>query len=314
MSAEKKMRTADGAGYRSGFVCLVGRPNVGKSTLMNRLVGSTVSIATPKPQTTRTRIMGVLHGEDYQVVFIDTPGIHQAFSPLNKRMVGYALGALSDADLCCVLVEPRPSPGAPPGPEEQLLLDRVREAGRPALGLVNKVDAAGGEQVLATLSALHDTGLFAEVLPVSALTGHNLERLMQLILERLEPGPEYFPPGQISDQGRETMIGELIRQALMTRTRDEVPYGAAVRVESLEERTQGEPLLVVHASIFVERDSQKGIVIGKGGKMLKAIGSEARRRIENLLGVRIFLELNVRVLDRWSEDPRRLTELGYPED
>ncbi|MDH4247137.1 MAG: GTPase Era [Deltaproteobacteria bacterium] len=307
---EKSQKSPTGVEtFRSGFVCLVGRPNVGKSTLMNRLVGHQVSITTAKPQTTRTRILGVRHGEGCQTVFMDTPGIHQATSPLNKRMVEYALGALGDADLALVLMEPRENPQAPPGAEEALVLERVAATGRPALGVVNKMDVADEQKLLGTLSALHDTGLFQEVIPVSALTGRNLNRLIALIEQRLKPGPQYFPEDQVTDQSGAVLVSELVRLALFNNTRQEVPYSCAVKVERLEEE---ERLVRIHAVIYVERESQKGILIGKRGVMLKKVGMAARKRIEHFYGRRVYLELHVGVLAEWSTDPRRLAELGYP--
>ncbi len=293
-------------GYRSGFVCLVGRPNVGKSTLINRLVGRTVAITADKPQTTRNRILGVKHGPDWQIVFVDTPGIHVASLALNRRMVATATQALREADLVLMLVEP----GAEPTAEDRLVLEQVRAAGRPALLVLNKVDIAPEEAVLATLRAYGALGAFAELVPISARTGRNVERLERLVLERLPPGPPYFPPDQRTDQSEPALIAELVRQEVIRRTHQELPYKTAVRVERMEETPRR---LVIVASIFVERDSQKGIVIGKGGRMLKAIGTAARKLIERLLGQPVYLELEVRVLERWSEDPRHLDALGYPE-
>lgn len=298
--------------YRSGFVALVGRPNVGKSTLLNRLVGRPVSITSDKPQTTRTRILGVRHGEGFQVVFVDTPGIHQASSPLNVRMVNYALGALAEADLVLVLTEA----GREAGPDEALVLERVAQAGRPAILLLNKIDLVSEGVVLEGLThfgasgALGGSGTFTELMPISAKTGRGVERLENLIFERLKPGPPFFEEGQLTDQPEAVLIAELVRQEIFRRTHQEVPYRTAVRVERLTER---KGTLVAEARIVVERDSQKGILIGKGGKMLKAIGSSARRKIEALLGTPLYLDLHVAVLEGWSDNPRRLAELGYPE-
>jgi GTP-binding protein Era len=292
--------------FRSGFVCLVGRPNVGKSTLLNRLVGRSIAITAPKPQTTRNRIMGVLHGPASQVVLVDTPGIHEARLPLNRRMVAYATAALQEADLVLVLVEP----GVPPGAEDQLVLEHVRRAGRPAFLVLNKIDAAPQAEVLATLQAYGTLGLFAELVPISARTGHNVERLLRLVLERLPEGPPYFEPEQVTDQSEPALIAELVRQEVVRRTHAELPYRTAVRVERMEEQPRR---LVIEASIFVERDTQKGILIGTGGRMLKGIGTAARKHIERLLGLPVHLALQVRVLERWSETPRHLDALGYPE-
>ncbi|MCZ6627970.1 MAG: GTPase Era [SAR324 cluster bacterium] len=295
-----------GTTLRSGFVCLVGRPNVGKSTLLNALVGRPVSITARKPQTTRNRIVGVKHGPGYQVVLVDTPGIHQAAAPLNVRMVRYATAALAEADIVLVIVEPGPEPTQ----EDHLVLERVREAAPPALLLINKIDIASEATILRSLQTYGALGMFEEVVPVSAVTGKGLKRLERLIVARLRPGPPYFEPEQATDQSETMIIAELVRQELFRRTHQEVPYKSAVRVEHLEDKPGR---LVIDARIFVERDSQKGIVIGKGGRMLKAIGTAARAKIEALLGVRVYLGLQVSVLAGWSENPRYLAELGYPE-
>lgn len=295
-----------GTTLRSGFVCLVGRPNVGKSTLLNALVGRPVSITARKPQTTRNRIVGVKHGPGYQVVLVDTPGIHQAAAPLNVRMVRYATAALAEADIVLVIVEPGPEPTQ----EDHLVLERVREAAPLAFLLINKIDTASEATILRSLQTYGALGIFEEVVPVSAVTGKGLERLERLIVARLRPGPPYFEPEQATDQSETMIIAELVRQELFRRTHQEVPYKSAVRVEHLEDKPGR---LVIDARIFVERDSQKGIVIGKGGRMLKAIGTAARAKIEALLGVRVYLGLQVTVLAGWSENPRYLAELGYPE-
>jgi GTP-binding protein Era len=298
-----------GEAFRSGFVCLVGRPNVGKSTLLNRLVGRPISITAEKPQTTRNRILGVRHGPDWQIVFVDTPGIHVPRATLNQRMVRYATQALGEADLVLVLAEP----GRALTGDDRLVLEEVRRARRqerPVFLVLNKIDAAPEADVLAALRDFEALGLFAELVPVSARTGRNVSRLEGLIVERLPPGPPYFDPDQVTDQSERTLIAELVRQEVFRRTHQEVPYRSAVRVEAMHEQPGR---LVIQAQILVERDTQKGILIGKGGSMLKAIGTAARKQIEALLGVPVYLELHVRLLERWSENPRHLDALGYPE-
>ena len=300
--------------FRSGFVCMVGRPNVGKSTLMNRLVGHPVSITAPKPQTTRNRIMGIKSGPDYQVVFLDTPGIHHAVSPLNKRMVDYALASLADADLALVLMDVIRRPGQGPGPEDRLVLEKLgatnRESQIPAILVINKIDTADPPQVLQTIKELEALAAFREVIPVSALTGENVERLNGLILDSLKPGPQYFGEDQITDQTEAMIVSETIRQELFHRTRDEIPYSAAVRVEKMEEPSG---TLLIYARIYVERNSQKGIVIGKQAKMLKSIGQAARIKLQHLFGTKVHLDIQVSVMEGWSDNARKLTELGYPE-
>ncbi len=304
--------------FRSGFVCVAGRPNVGKSTLVNRLVGQSITITSPKPQTTRTRVLGVLRGEGWQAVLVDTPGIHAARDPLNVRLVRYAVTALSDADLVLMLVEPLhagrgQSKAGPNEPREDDLrvLEHVRKAKVPAFLLVNKVDTASEAAVLETLKRYGAMGRFEELVPISALTGRNLERLKALIAARLPEGPAYFEPDQVTDQPQSHLLGELVRQEVFRRLQQEVPYSTAVRIEQVERKGK---LHVIHARILVERESQKGILIGKGGRMLKSIGQQARRRMEGLLGTRVFLELTVAVLADWSRNPRHLAELGYPEE
>lgn len=298
------------APLRSGFVCLAGHPNVGKSTLLNRLVGKPVSITAPKPQTTRNRIIGVKTTPSYQAIFVDTPGIHEPTDPLNVRMVAYARHAMGDADVILMLMAPLAPPEYALPPEVALVLKLVKGAKPTALLAINKIDLAGEGQVLKTIAWADGAGCFAEIVPISALTGQGVEHLEHTIAGYLGEGPLYFEPDRITDQTEPMIVAELIRQEVFRRTRQEVPYSTAVRVDSMEEK---ENLLSIQAQIFVEWDSQKGILIGKGGKMLKAIGTGARRRIESLLGVRVFLGLHVRVLKGWSDDPRHLADLGYPE-
>ncbi len=295
---------------RSGFVCLVGHPNVGKSTLMNRLVGKPISITADKPQTTRNRIMGVKTTPTSQTVYVDTPGLHAASDPLNSRMVRYAALALKDADVVLFLAEPFPMRRPLPTPEVELGLELVRESSGQALLAINKIDLATEGEILETIAWFAATGIFVEIVPMSALTGRGVERLERIIPDYLEEGPPYFEPERVTDQSEQMIVAEMIRQEIFRRTHQEVPYSAAVRVESMEEKEQ---LLSIQARIFVERDSQKGILIGKQGKMLKAIGRAARQKIESLLGVRVYLALHVAVLKDWSGNPRHLTELGYPE-
>lgn len=296
--------------FRSGFVCLVGRPNVGKSTLLNRLVGKPISITAARPQTTRNRIMGVKNGPGYQVVFMDTPGIHMAKSTLNQRMVKYATASLVDADFVLVLVEARRNKGQALGAEEELVLQKVKEAGRRALLVVNKIDMVDDGELLEALDYLSKQGDFEAVVPVSAQTGKNVPVLEGLILDRLVEGPQYFESDQITDQSEAMIVAELVRQEVFRRAREEVPYGTAVRVERMEDKAK---TLLIYARIYVERDSQKGIIIGKQGRMLKAIGQSAREKVERLFGVKVYLDLRVSVMDRWSENPRRLADLGYPD-
>ena len=290
---------------------MAGRPNVGKSTLVNRLAGRPVSITSSKPQTTRNRILGVCHGQGYQAVLVDTPGIHQARDLLNKRLVAYALAGLKDADLALVLVEPLSARYPVPGADDALVLARVAEAGVKALLIVNKTDTAPGEAVQETLRVYAGLGAFADQLAISALEGQGVERLAAALPGYLPEGPRYFEDGQWTDQPETLLLAELVRQEVFRRTEQEIPYSTAVRIETIEERPT---VRAIQAQILVERDSQKGILIGKGGKMLRAIGQAARRRMEPLVGRQVYLELRVAVMDGWSQNPRRLAELGYPEE
>jgi GTP-binding protein Era len=287
---------------------------VGKSTLVNRLVGRDVSITSPKPQTTRTRILGILRDTGWQAVLVDTPGIHDAQDPLNLRLVRYALAALQDADLILMLVEPLgQGAGGVHAPREDDLhvLEHVRKAKGPAFLIVNKVDTASEKAVLETIKRYDALQRFDEIVPVSALTGRNVPHLAQLVAGRLPEGPPYFEPDQVTDQPLPQLLGELVRQEVFRRLQDELPYSTAVRVEHVQAKSK---LHVVYARVLVERESQKGIVIGKGGRTLKAIGQGARRRMEGVLGTRVYLDLAVAVLENWSRNPRHLQELGYPEE
>lgn len=296
--------------FRSGFVCIIGRPNVGKSTLVNRLVGAEISIVTPKPQTTRVRVLGVLHGENWQAVLMDTPGVHEARDPLNSRMVRYATAALNEADLALMIVEPLGENQREPGRLDRLVLEMIGGTEKPVFLIVNKIDLADERRVLPTLDWYRRAGRFSEIVPLSALKGKGVETLPRLIPRHLPAGPPYFEPGQISDQSEIVLAAELVRQALFQRMEEEIPYSSAVRLESIEE---ADGLHRIHATILVERESQKGMVIGKKGAMLGAIGRDARRRLEALFGTRVFLKLHVTVLKDWSRNPRHLSELGYPE-
>jgi len=298
----------------------VGRPNVGKSTLLNRLVGQPVSITADKPQTTRNRVMGVRHGKTqgrpWQAVFLDTPGIHQAADLLNRRMVQYAAASLKDADLVVMVVEPFPPGRGEPGPQDTLVWEMVSRATPPAMLVVNKSDAAPPERIESTMAWFRHAAEGARrpwmgVTAVSALTGMGVTALLDAVETRLPEGPPYFEEGQVSDQPENMFIAEMIRQEVFRRTHEEIPYSTAVVVDHKEEAGK---MLTIHATLLVERDSQKGILIGKRGKMLGDIGKAARLQLEALLGTKIFLDLRVKVAKNWSADGRRLTELGYPEE
>ena len=292
--------------FRSGFVSIIGRPNVGKSTLLNRILGEKIVITSDKPQTTRNRIQGIHNVPGAQIVFIDTPGIHQARSRLNKYMVEVALSSIREVDLVLFLVEANQKPGE----QEQEIIDVLAGATAPVFLVINKVDLTEKGAVLERIAAYKDRFPFREIVPVSAGTGDGVEHLVELVRKTLPEGPVYFPDDILTDVPERFIAAEIIREKVFRLTRDEVPYATAVEVDSFKEREDG-GLVSISATITVERDSQKGIIIGKKGAMLKKIGSAARVEIEQLLNTKVFLELFVRVRKDWSEDARMLKELGY---
>ncbi len=291
--------------YRSGFVALVGRSNVGKSTLLNRLVGQKIAITSNKPQTTRNRILGIVSRPDGQLLFVDTPGLHAARSRLNKIMVEQAREACREVDLILWLVE-----ADRPVDEEPLVTEVLRQGDAPVLLIVNKCDQVGPERLLPLLAAYGQLREFAEIIPVSALTGSGCDHLVEVVLKHLPEGPRYYPDDQVTDLPERFIAAELIRERVLAHTRDEVPYGVAVRVEDFHEEAERN-LVVINAVICVEREMHKRIVVGKGGGMIRRIGQEARQAIEALLGVRVFLELFVRVEAGWTGSDRALREFGY---
>ncbi len=292
--------------YRSGFAALVGRPNVGKSTLLNKLLGEKVVITSDKPQTTRNRIQGILSTESSQIVFVDTPGIHVARSRINRLMVESALSAVRDVDVVLFLVEA----DAEPHREESALLEVLAKATAPVLLVINKIDRVAKETLLSRMAAYGAVHPFREIVPVSALTGDGVEHLARVVAGYLPEGPPYFPDDQLTDVPERFIVAEMVREQVFRLTRDEIPYAVAVTVDAFTERP-GQDLVAISATIHVERDSQKGVIIGKGGAMLKKIGSNARRQIETFLNSRVFLELFVKVSAGWSESPGKLREFGY---
>ncbi len=291
--------------FRSGFVALIGRSNVGKSTLLNRLVGQKIAITSPRPQTTRNRILGIVSREEGQILFLDTPGLHAARSRLNKLMVEQAREACREVDLILWLVE-----ADRPVDDEPLVATALAQSGAPVVLVVNKCDLVGPAQLLPLLKSYGELREFAAVVPVSALKGDGAERLVEVILARLPAGPRYYPDDQVTDLPERFIAAELIRERLLVHTRDEIPYGTAVQVESFREEPERN-LVVIQAVILVEREMHKRMVVGKGGEMIRRIGQEARREIEGLLGTRVFLELFVRVQAGWTGSDRALREIGY---
>lgn len=298
--------------HRSGFVAVVGKPNVGKSTLMNAYLGQKIAIVSPKPQTTRNRLLGILTMErdrgdaaDAQVIFVDTPGIHRPLHKLGEYMVDQAVRAIPDADLVLFMVDV----SQPPNDEDReiaAILQRQREL--PVLLVLNKVDLVGEGQpgYAADYRALVEV---RDSIEISALEGENRDRLLEMILEQLPLGPRYYPEEQITDQQLRFMAAELVREAVMMHLRQELPYSVAVVVDQFKERS--EDLTYISANVLVERDTQKAIILGQGGTMIKRIGRDARRQIEELLGTRVFLELWVKVRKKWRADEQELRRLGY---
>jgi len=292
-------------GFRAGIVSLVGQTNVGKSTLLNRILGRKVAIVSPKPQTTRTRITGVLTRPEGQIVFWDTPGIHEPHFELNKRMVQIAYACLRNVDLIGWVIDVEREAYRPYEPILNLL--REVQAETPVFLIINKIDRVPKAEVLPVIDRYRQWMDFREIVPVSALRGTNVEELVRTILKYLPEGPPLFPPGQWTDADERFLIAELIREKVFHSTRQEVPYCTAVHIPKVEVKGS---VWVVYADIWVERDSQKGIIIGKGGQMLKRIGARARQEIEALLGQRVYLDLQVRVREKWRQRPSDLDLLG----
>ncbi|MEW5762100.1 MAG: GTPase Era [Bacillota bacterium] len=292
--------------FRSGFAAIIGRPNVGKSTLLNALVGRKVAIVSDKAQTTRHRIRGVLHREDAQVVFVDTPGIHKPRHLLGRYLVEAALGTLKDVDVILLVVEPEEA-----GPGDEFVLRQLADVGRPVLLVINKIDRVARPALLPLIDHWRRKFSFAEIVPVSARTGENLDRLADVLVTYLPPGPPYYPADIVSDQPEQVVLAELVREKILHLTAQEVPHSVAVTVDEVARRPQG--VVYIRATIFTERESQKAILIGQEGRMLKRIGQLARAEIEPLLKSRVYLDLWVKVRPGWRRDEVELRRLGLVE-
>jgi GTP-binding protein Era len=293
--------------FRCGFVALVGRANVGKSTLMNRLVGSKLSIVSEVPQTTRFPIRGVLHRDGCQLVFIDTPGIHKPRYRMNQEMVRMATRILREVDVVAAIVDA--SEGY--GPGDRFVFELLERSGARAVLVLNKIDLMPREELLPLIDTVAKTGRFEEIVPVSARTGENCDRLEQILTARMPAGPPHFPPDMLTDLPQRLAVAELIREQVFQKTRQEVPHSTAVMIDRFEPAAEG-GLIRIHATIVADRTSHKGILIGEGGRMMKTIGTAARHALESFLGARVHLALWVKVREGWRDDPSLLRLIGLP--
>ncbi|AMC68818.1 GTPase Era [Mycobacterium tuberculosis] len=297
--------------FHSGFVCLVGRPNTGKSTLTNALVGAKVAITSTRPQTTRHAIRGIVHSDDFQIILVDTPGLHRPRTLLGKRLndlVRETYAAVDVIGLCIPADEAI-------GPGDRWIVEQLRSTG-PAnttlVVIVTKIDKVPKEKVVAQLVAVSELVTnAAEIVPVSAMTGDRVDLLIDVLAAALPAGPAYYPDGELTDEPEEVLMAELIREAALQGVRDELPHSLAVVIDEVSPREGRDDLIDVHAALYVERDSQKGIVIGKGGARLREVGTAARSQIENLLGTKVYLDLRVKVAKNWQRDPKQLGRLGF---
>lgn len=295
--------------YKSGFATLIGRPNVGKSTLMNQLIGQKIAITSNKPQTTRNRIQTVYTEEQGQIIFLDTPGIHQAKNKLGEFMVNIAERTINEVDVILWLVEPSTFIGA----GEQHIIEKLNKSKTPVILVINKIDTVKKGEILTFIEAYKDKCNFAEIVPVSALKGENKQQLIDVIFKYLPNGPMYFDEDTITDQPERQIVAELIREKALRLLSDEIPHGIAVTIERMKERPGGK-VIDIDATIICERDSHKGIIIGKQGAMLKNIGMKARVEIENLLDTKVFLQLWVKVKKEWRDSDFLIKNYGYRED
>jgi GTP-binding protein Era len=294
--------------FKSGYIAIVGAPNVGKSTLLNQLLKQRISITAPKPQTTRNRILGIINGDGYQIVFVDTPGIHRARDEFNRGLVETALSTLRESDAVLFMIEPESD-----GPTNEYILGNLRRIHTPVILVINKVDALRNKSdLLPLIQRYRERFEFRAVIPISALKGEGTGDILAEVLALVPEGPQYYPGDYITDQPERFFVAELIREKILHLAHQEIPYAVAVVIEKFSE-TPEKDLIEIEATINVERESQKPIIIGKGGQMLKEIGKQARREIETFLGCHIYLGLFVRVQKNWRKDPKALLEFGYPQ-
>lgn len=302
------MESSEAKPIKMGFVAIVGRPNAGKSTLLNAFLGEKLAAVTPKPQTTRDRILGIKHLPEAQIAFVDTPGFHKARHELNRWMVKEAVGTLEEVDAVILVVDA----SSPSHAENELLLEELSKAKLPTILALNKIDKVKDKKnLLPIIDEWNKKFSFASIVPISAKREDGLERLLQEILPLLEEGEPVFPADEFTDRPARFLVSEMIREQVFLQTGQEVPYSCAVTIDRYQEPTPQSNTVHIAASIHVERDSQKAIIIGKGGQMLKQIGTAARLEAEKLLGQKVFLELFVRVEEDWSQDPKLMKKLGY---
>jgi GTPase len=296
--------------FRSGFVCFIGRPNTGKSTLTNALVGTKVAITSNRPQTTRHTIRGIVHREDFQIILVDTPGLHRPRTLLGQRLNDLVKDTYSEVDVIglCLPADEKIGPG------DRWICEQIRTIApnTTLVAIVTKIDKMSRDRVAAQLFAVSQlVGTDTEIVPVSATTGENLEVLTDVLAAALPPGPAFYPDGELTDEPEEVLMAELIREAALEGVRDELPHSLAVVIDEVGPREGRDDLIDVHAILFVERDSQKGIVIGKGGARLREVGTEARTQIEKLLGTKVYLDLRVKIAKNWQRDAKQLGRLGF---
>ncbi|EIJ78913.1 GTPase Era [Bacillus methanolicus PB1] len=295
--------------FKSGFISIIGRPNVGKSTFLNRVIGQKIAIMSNKPQTTRNKIQGVLTLHDSQLIFIDTPGIHKPKHKLGDFMIKVAINALKEVDLVLFMVNAEEGFGK----GEEFIIEKFQQIKTPVFLVINKIDNIHPDELLPIIESYKEKYTFSEIIPISALQGNNIDTLLEIIKKYLPEGPQYYPADQVTDHPERFIVSELIREKALHLTREEVPHSLAVVIDKMERR-EGSNVIHVMASVIVERDSQKGIIIGKQGKMLKEIGQRARVDIENLLGSKVFLELWVKVQKDWRNKISQLRDYGFRED
>jgi GTPase len=291
---------------KSGFIAIIGRPNAGKSTLLNKLLGQKLAIVSNKPQTTRNRILGIKNLPEGQIIFLDTPGIHHSKSRLNQLMVKMALATYNEVDGICFLIEADHADS----PENEFILETLKPVANPVFLAINKIDLVAKQDLLPIMERYAQRRTFSQIIPISALKGDGVGILVREFLNALPEGPQLFPEDMITDLPERFLAAELIREKIFRLVREEIPYATAVEVQEFKER-EGKNLIGIKATIQVERESQKGVLIGKKGQMLKEIGTQAREEMEALFGIKIFLELWVKVEKDWREDPRALRRLGY---